>query len=172
MSLEEKLEANTAALNRNSDLLERVVAGQQAAMAQLEGGKAGTGRGRGKKAEEAPSGDEGKAPTTEKAAAPAHLKLVDEATLTDRVKSFTGAVDGDDRQKRIDFLKAAAEALGLKPSPKAIAEKGGTELKKFAFYLERQIAGKPVDFKADYDFDGEPTQDAPAVEASDDSDFG
>lgn len=71
MSLEEALAANTAALERNSALLERVVAGQEAAFAKLESGGTTTRR-RSSKATAEPaaadtasdSGDSGNSPST------------------------------------------------------------------------------------------------------------
>jgi hypothetical protein len=54
MSLEEALAENTAALNRNSDLLERVVAGQEAAIEKLAAGGGSTRKPRGTKTETAP----------------------------------------------------------------------------------------------------------------------
>jgi hypothetical protein len=51
MSIEQALADNTAALTRNSDLLERVIAGQEAAMEKLNAGGASTRKPRAAKAD-------------------------------------------------------------------------------------------------------------------------
>lgn len=178
------IEALTAALTRNSDLLERVIAGQEAAIAKLEGGSAPrTTRSRKAAAEEvadagkaAPastaSGDTGAGAAANDAPAASPLKaIIDAITDADTMKAFVqkwtqGTEDADERKKRVDLLKAIAQHLGVETKFDALVPHKAQTV----FYIERSKAGCSVDFAADYDFDGDPAQGgAPA--ASDD-DFG
>lgn len=175
MSLEAALIEHAAALKANTAILERVVAGQGAAMERLENAKPATTRGA-KKAAEATVVAEPAAKTEEKVAetpkteaAPAvpKIKLGDGEALKAYVSAWTGSTDdAEERAKRVDLLKAIAAHLGVAPK---FGELMGN-VREVQFYIERAKAGLPVDFNADYDFDGSPDQGG-SEPAADESDF-
>lgn len=154
----------TAALEVNTANLERVIAGQAAAMEKLEGTKAtGTRTPRAKKedatpkTEDAPKVEE-KPKNPDKPKAAALPKNADE--LKTFVSAWTGGTDdADERAARVQFLKDIAAELGVAPK---FAELAGAEdgIKKTVFYINRKKEGLKVDFGADYDLDGDPAQDA------------
>jgi hypothetical protein len=187
MSLEERLAENTAALNRNSDLLERVVAGQEAAMAKLES-NSGSGRKRSTKKDEPAAGDSsgnaGNEPadtgSQEGAAAAASEPevttqtvadiaqgITSEAQMKEYVSAWTGGTeDQDERAKRVGLLKAIAGKLGVSPNFASLTPHAA----KTVFFIERAkaLGVDEVDVEAAYDFDGDPAQTvAAAAPASD-----
>lgn len=171
------LQENTATTAKNNELLERVVAGQNAAIEKIEAPK--TQR---KKAEpetpaaapaaETPAQPETKTPvaTTDvtddelKAEALAWMADVDPAGAADPTKK-----DVAKRTACADFFKAIVTNFGLNGTltgPKA--ELDGEQRAQALFYIRRRRAGLPVDFNAEYDFDGDPAQGGAAASASDD----
>lgn len=178
MSLEEALLEHTAALKENTEILKRVVAGQQAALDKLDGAKASgsTGRGRGKKEEPAAQEPE-KAPEPTPTPEPETtsflpaIKVGDDEALKAHVQPWLGAAEKGtpEATARVDFLKDAAKELGVNPKFTELAA-DADRLKQFLFFFERKKAGLEVNFSADYDFDGDPTQGGSAP--ADDSDFG
>lgn len=186
MSLEEKLAENTAAVNRNSDLLERVVAGQEAAMEKLASG--GTGRKRTTKATETPPADDA-GNATSAGAEPAGTESpeagataaddgptvasiiaaigTDADKLKEHVSAWTGGTeDQAERAKRVELLKAIAGKFGVAPKFAELIP----HLQQTVFLIERAKASgvDSVDVNAAYDFDGDPAQ---TVEAGGGSDF-
>ena len=181
MSLEEALAANTAATKENSALLERVVAGQEAAMAKLEVSPKTTR----KKKEEpaAPQGESsdsasaGSAATETPAAGAASASeatgvaaivagITDADGMKAYVSGFTGATeDQTERARRVHLLKDIAAKCGVEPKFPAILP----HAKTVVFLIERDKAGQPVDVNAAYDLDGPVDQEvAPAAGADDD----
>jgi hypothetical protein len=160
-----------AALTRNSDLLERVIAGQDAALSALEkaGGKTTTTRktkdpvvaDEGKANELAAAGNEaaGAAAASDGPTVPADIDA-----MKAFVGTFTGVTDADQKATRIAFLRDAATALGKEKGVEGAAGTQGLMLDpaKAFFWIERNKAGLAVDFAASYDFAGDPKQDAPA----------
>lgn len=176
MSIEAALADLTAAVKANSALLERVVAGQQAAIEKLEGGaKPASTRGRKPAAEqpkaETPAPAETPTPAPAAPAKPATALPKDADELKAFVSAWTGGTDdADERKARVDFLKAIAQELGVEAKFAALA---GAEdgIKKTVFYINRKKEGLSVDFSADYDFDSDPAQDAVGNEDTSDDDF-
>lgn len=173
----EKIDALTAALTRVADNQDRLLAGQAAAIDKIEGGKATATRTRKAKEEPAagnatPSEEKSPADTGSAADDAASAYKLPEIADLDAFKTYvgawTGAVEGDARAKRVDFLKAVAANFGGTGFSGAF--EGG---KKAIFFIERAkaLGIEAVNLKADYDLDGAPDQGAAAPAASDD-DFG
>lgn len=185
--IEEALAANTAALNRNSDLLERVIAGQEAAMEKLAGGASTPRKTRASKvadaADAAGNASDASADTGSTAEGAASVSEQQPETVT--VASIVAGIGGDseklkahisgwtggtedeaERKNRVGLLKSMAEQFGVKPSFADLVPHAA----KAVFFVERAraLGLDAVDVKASYDFDGDPTQEAPAAA----SDFG
>jgi hypothetical protein len=198
MSIEQLLADNTAALTRNSDLLERVIAGQEAAMEKLNAGGGSTRKPRGAKANETPadpvvaesnagnstgdaagsadtaSGAEGAAAASEpevttQTVADIAGGITTEAQMKEYVTGWTGSTeDADERGARVNLLKAIAGKLGVAPKFADLVPHAA----KTVFLIERAkaLGTAAVDVEAAYDFDADPAQEAPA--AASESDFG
>lgn len=168
------LAVHTAALSANTAILEKLEAGREAAIAQLEqkADKPAT-RSR-KKADEAPAG------------AVAGDAAGSAAEETSAVAGETATVSDDDiRNAAIGYVQGTAE----KPTTaeerkvrganvKSITDHFGTKTlvgpdgindpdqrTQALFYLGRFNAGCEVNFSAEYDFSGDPAQGAVAAEA-------
>lgn len=155
--------ALTAALTRVADNQDRLIAGQEAAMAKLETKSTGSGRGKAaaKKAEE-------KAPEPEPKSFLPAIKTGDADALKAHIGGWTGATDdADEKKARVAFLKDMANHFGCEAKFGELAA-DDDRLKQTLFYVERKKVGLDVNFSHDYDFDGDPAQDGPV----DDSDFG
>ncbi len=169
-ALFEGMTALTTSLNRVAENQERLLAGQQAALDKIEGGKATTTRTRRTKADDAAE----QTPAAEQVQPePEPVKsflpdVTDEASLKAYVSAWTGAVEGADRAKRVELLKAISAHFGVEPKFAPLSA-DAARLKQVLFFIERSKAGQPVDFGADYDFAGDPAQGAAAA---DESDFG
>ena len=156
MSIEAKIDELIAALNANTAITERVVAGQEAALAKLgDGGTAKATRTRKPKEEAAEVKNAEPAPP-ESGEAAAKTASDKEPTLTiDDIKatvaSFAGMDDDKEaRGKRVAWLKELAGYFY--PN----GEKTGTEAlmydaKLATFFIERKKQGLPVDFGAEYE---------------------
>ena len=179
MSIETLIEGHTAALNRNSDLLERVIAGQQAALDKIEGPK--TTRAPKKTAE-----SEGAAVTQAETPPPAAVveekpaavapvvetppaaaaAAAPEVTDADIRAAATAWMDGTSVEERTAAAAKMSTILaqfgvgGKLTGPESVLD--ADQRKQARFYIQRWAAGLTVDFGADYDFDGEPTQGAAA----------
>lgn len=183
MSLEAALAENTAQIAAFTSLMqdkvlpvyERLIAGQAAALDKIEAPKA-TRTTRAKK-DDAPAPE----PVTAEPAATASGE-------GDAVSASETAVSMVDDVKpvglsHLEKLKKAgdteaANAFGafmlsinshFGGSAKLFERTDPDEAKQTLFFIKRKIAGLPVDFSADYDFDGDPEQGG--ASASDD-DFG
>jgi cytochrome c1 len=191
MSLEQALAENTAALTRNSELLERVVAGQEAAIEKLNSGT--TSRKRTPKADAAPAAEGATAEDTSGNATGAEAEAADTASgagaatpaaeptgvativagitneeqLKGYVSAWTGSTeDAAERGQRVELLKGMSAKLGVNPKFAELVP----HTAKVVFFIERAKAlGTPaVDVEAAYDFDGSPSQEVtPAATASD-----
>lgn len=160
--------ALTAALTRSADISERVVAGQEAAMAKL--GEVKTTRSRANKPTETPAAEQ---PETAAAEEPA-ASFLPTMQSADDLKAHLGgwgnaAPSPEDRAARVQFLKDMATSFGTEAKA-ALLFADATWLQKTLFYIERHKAGLPIDFKADYDFDGDPAQ--PGSEPAAEEEFG
>lgn len=152
--------ALTTALNRVADNQDRLIAGQAAAIEKIEGAKPARTP-RAAKKDDAAAAEE-KAPES------FLPTLADVDAFKTWVGEWTGAVEGADRQARVDFLKAVAAHFGGAGFSGAFA--GGQ--KAFFFIARaRAVGADKVDFKVEYDFDGNPAQEVAAAATSDD-DFG
>ena len=165
------LQANTAATEKNNELLERVIAGQTAAIDKIEAPKAA--RAKKETAPEAPATTPTETPVADPAPATETVKPAVEVT-DDELKNAAlnwmadvdpaGAADPakKDLAKRTacaDFFKAIVANFGLGgtltgPKSELSAEQRAQAL----FYIKRKAEGLTVDFNADYDFSGDPTQ--------------
>lgn len=162
------MEALTQALNRVADNQERLIKGQEAAIEKLEGAKPTSTRGRKAKepVEEAAPAAAAVEPEAPTATFP-HLTIKTEDALKAHISAWTGGTeDAAEKAARVQFLKDMAAEFGCAPKFSEFAAEP-ERLKKSVFYVDRKKAGLPVDFGADYDFDGDPAQGV-----SDDSDFG
>lgn len=164
----------SAKLDVNSGHLERVIAGQEAAMAKLEGKPAATTRTRPKKEEPAAAAaEEPKTEPKKVGSNPVTSNIPQtEADMKAYVAAWTGATDdADERASRVGFLKALADHFGGKGYA-ALVQSDDTA-KQAVFFIERKKLGLSVDLNAEYDFDGEPGQGGgePAAAAEED-DFG
>lgn len=173
--------ADTASRDRNNELLERVVAGQAAAIEKIEAPKTPRKKAEPAAATEQQAADQAPpaAETTQAAAAeqqaPVETEVTDEdvknAALAWMAKEDpAGAADPSkkDAAKRGECAKKLMEivasfGLGGKltgPESQLDAE----QRKQALFFIRRWSAGLEVNFSADYDFDGDPTQGAAAAE--------
>jgi hypothetical protein len=178
MSLEAKIEELIAALTKNSSLLERVVAGQEAALAKIDAGNpkgATTARTRSSAAataaaskpkdEEAASTGSGEADvasvTSEKAAEkpvekkPAASEKVGFGVFA---KDWLGDKTSDGYKDRGKHLMGVLANFGAGK----IAEVSEKNEEAALFFLKRFTAGKPINFDVEYDFSGDPAQDETA----------
>lgn len=184
MSIEALMGDLTAALNKNSTLLERVIAGQEAAMAKLEGSTAAPAARRTRKAADAPATEQG----NESAPAATEQPVADAAAASEPAAAATFTQD-DLKAAAMGWRKAATEAkdeaalkkqgelfLGIAAhfgSPKLTGPEStltSEQIKQAVFFTKRAQAGLSVDFSADYDFDGAVDQGAAA--SADEDPFG
>lgn len=177
MSIEALLAENTkavqdliAAIGVNSGHLERVIAGQEAAMAKLDGKPAP--KSRAKKEDTPPATEKKVEPAAEEPKKTAVFSLPStEAEMKAYVAAWTGATDdADERASRVDFLKALATHFGGKGYG-ALVQSEETA-KQAVFFIERKKLGLKVDLNAEYDFDGEPGQGGDSAAEADEDDFG
>lgn len=176
------LQENTAATAKNNELLERVIAGQNAAIEKIEAPKAT--RKKADPATETPAAAAAAEPTTETPAAAAEptAEVTDDEVKAEALAWMAdvdpaGAADPakKDVAKRTacaDFFKAIVTHFGLNGTltgPKA--ELNAEQRKQALFYLRRRRAGLSVDFNADYDFDGDPAQGGGASDTSADDEI-
>lgn len=183
MSLEQKIEelsgrvaALTEILTKQVGLQEAIVAGQQKAVSLMGSTAAPAAdapkRGRPPKAAEEPKAAE-PTPAPAKAADPEPEAVV---LTQDDLKKV--AMDwrnslADDKKPNADaFFRELAAEFGVEKfmGPTGVVDPG--DIKRAIFYIDRKRAGKAVDFKADYDFDGSPEQDATPAPAANDDPFG
>jgi|GEM_PF-1947509 len=182
----EVIAANTAETRRNNDFLERVIAGQAAALEKIETPKAPRTT---KKADApAPASD---APSTAPAAeAPASAPTPEAAS-----SAATEVSDADVRNAAVAWMAKVDPAGEADPSKKDMAKRtecaaflgdilnwmgfpagakitgpdatlSAEQRQQAVFFINRRAAGLTVDFSADYDFDGDPAQGAAAAPAA------
>jgi hypothetical protein len=177
MSFEALLERVAVAIERNTESVEKLCAGRDAALAQFEkvatAGEAPKPRSR-KKADAEPAAGNGAAAaaeTTETVAAasqPATEPSIADDDLRNAAQAYIGGA-GDDvaaRQARGANLKAILDHFGVS---KLVGPEGlqDPEQKQQAlFYLKRYDAGITVDFAQDYDFSGDPLVGGESVHAA------
>jgi len=176
MSIEAALEANTAATLVNNSLLERLLAGQEAALAKIEPPKASRAPAAAKAKEPetpAPTAKEPEtpAPTAEESTAAAFTPHID-PNDDDKMKAWVGgwmnADNGAHKPDRGAFMKSVLAEFGVSTLTNDTGIKGADNRQRAYFYFARKMAGLPVDFKADYDFASDPTAGPSAAAADDD----
>jgi hypothetical protein len=162
MSLEAALAENSAALNRNSDYLERVIAGQEAALAKL---------GDTKPAKPKPATVAAAPAAAPVAAAEPEIVETGSAPTDSELKAAAVAwMDGKSKEERTEAAKFINDTLawmGFAAGAKLTgpdATLTAAQRKQAKFFIERWAGGLSVDFKADYDFDG-PVDQGAEVEA-------
>lgn len=182
-SLEELIVGLTEAVNRNTASIDTLVAGRDAALAQLEKVAAEpkpATRSR-KKAESAEGNAAGSAEggsTAESQAAspssaPATPIVTDDALRAAATEYVGGAGDDQaERQARGKNIKAITDHFGTKTLVGETGIQEDDQRAQALFYLKRFEAGLKVDFGAEYDFAGDPGQGAEPAAADDDFDIG
>lgn len=176
----EALKANTAVTQANTAICERLVAGQSAAMEKLAEKQEAARTGKAPTAAEKKAAEKAAEVAAAAAAKPETTPPVTTGqkvpTNTEEMKAYisgwTGSTDNaDERAARVQFLKDLAKHFGVNPAMSELVP----HAKLTVFYIERKKAGQPVDFSADYDFEGDPAQGggepAAAAEAEETSDF-
>ena len=168
MSLELKIETLTATLARNNELMEQLVATRQEGLAKIEalsdtkGGAEDAAaaaekparRTRATKAEPAPAAKE----EPKKVKASKHLPKLDDESIRAYMGEWMGTFKTkEDRQPHVEFIKSVQEYFG---TATLVGDTGIPldDRKQAMFFIARHREGLPVNFDADYDFDGEPTQ--------------
>ena len=165
--------ALTAAITRQSDIQERLLAGQEAALAKLEGAKpARTPRAAKVTETAAPAAAEEPAPKEEPAAAVETQSFLPDVSSLEKFEAFckgwvVAAADAEAKKDRVAFAKAVADNFGVEAKFPAMFP----HAEQVAFYFLRKAEGCKVDFNAEYDFTGDPAQGDGEPEGGD-SDFG
>lgn len=180
MSIEAVMERLAIAVEQNNVVVEKLIAGRDAALEQLKTAAEApkTTRSR-KKADEPAAVVETPAAETPVAETPAATAVTAEVTddqLRDTAQKYIGGAgeDATARQARGANLKAMLDHFGV---AKLVGPEGlqDPEQKQQAlFYLKRYDASIAVDFSADYDFAGDPAQGGaePAAASGDEFDIG
>lgn len=181
--------ALTTATQANTAILERVVAGQEAAIAANAAGGATARKPRtpakGSAATDA-DGSPAAGSSDNAAAGEPHVMLVapnaetakndkgeDAPTTNYRAADFSrqevknefigwlgGTTDIDERKARAAFVGVIAEHFGVKqPFHPELGIQDEDQLKQTLFFLRRKREGLKVDFSADYNFEGDPLAD-------------
>lgn len=169
MSLEALLAENTAALTAQTAILERVLLGQEAAMAKLEGVTT-TRRPRATKAAEDAvmaagnlvaacvaevSSESTPAATGTQADAAVSASDPTQDDLKALAMKWRGtATDDATKAKQNELLVAIVAKIGAKKLSGPEGPTDPDQIRQAMFYIERASAGLPVDLNADYDFDG------------------
>lgn len=165
MSLEAALAELTTATRENTAILERVILGQEAAMAKLEGAPT-TRKPRGAAAAPAVTTEPGKSPENAPAATEqqaADVAVVSEAVDIDamqaRLKEVAigwrnTATDEATKEAQNQLLRAVQAKTGATKLTGPEAPTDPDVLAQAIFYISRAAAGHPVDLNADYDFNG------------------
>lgn len=180
MAIETLLERIAVALEANTAVLEKLEAGREAALEQLQN-KADTGtkapRASRKKADETPAtagnGDNASTGSQEAAATPA----ADEPTISDDdIRGAAGTYIGgagdnvENRKARAANIKRITDHFGSKTLVGETGIQDAAQRAQALFYLRRFNAGCEVDFSAEYDFAGDPAQGVEAAPVDDSMD--
>lgn len=167
--MDELINRLIAAFDKNTAILERVVAGQEAALAKLDGAKAPTTT---RKKKDEPAAGNGEPAATESPAVAATTAykapvIADADALKAHISAWTGGTeDTAERQRRVDLLKAIAAKFGVAPKFGELLPHAS----KAVFLVDRAKAMgvDAVDLKAQYDFAGHPEQEVAAAAESED----
>ena len=194
MSIEAKIEALTAAtekntaqmgeliavLGKNTDTMGVMIDGRQEALEALTSKdaepKKPAKKAAAKKPKEEPAAEEAKEeakPKAEEKPAAWNPDISADGIRQHFVPYLTGA-DGEEKQKRVEHLSAILKELGaesINPAAGKTHLESDDDRRKAVFYITRYANGLPVDFKADYDFDADPLTQATEPAASDDDDL-
>ena len=172
MSIEAALAGLTEALTTNTEHLARVIAGQEAAMAKLEGVAPKTRTPRAAKAAEEAATSAGNEPAaTESPVAAATTapepaaKVFTQDDLKAVAMEWRGSTEDEAaRKKQNDLFVAIAAHLGVAKMTGPDGPQSSEQIKQAVFFIKRAMAGQKVDFAADYDFDGAPDQGVAVAE--------
>lgn len=167
MSIEQALAELTSAVAANTAVLEKLEAGREAALAQLEqSASKPTTRSRKKATEEAPAPAETPAPaaTQEPAVTPTVSDDDLRAAATAYIKG--AGENADERKTRGANIKSITDHFGTKTLVGETGVQDPEQKVQTLFYLNRFAAGLNVNFSAEYDFSGDPAQGV-AVAADD-----
>jgi hypothetical protein len=179
MSIEAAIAELTAAVNANTAILQKLEAGREAALAQLqEKGEKPASRSRRKPEEPAAGNAAGDATGGSAAASPPASPSPADAGSTgptateDEVRQVAtnyikGAGDNaENRKARADNIKSITDHFGTAALAGDNGIKDPEQRAQAVFYLKRFDAGLEVNFSAEYDFTGDPTQGAAEAEDS------
>jgi hypothetical protein len=151
MNLEAAITELNGNMVKNNALLEQLIAGRAEAVTALAAASAaGKGTTRGGKKDDK---------TTTAAATPPTKPAISDDTIRDLAGGWLKATDDKaERAVRSDFVKSMLAHFGTKTlvGPEGIQDADARA--QAVFFLKRKVATLAVDFTADYDFDGEPTQ--------------
>jgi hypothetical protein len=184
MAIEELIKGLTEAVNRNTDTVEKLIAGRDSALAQLEkvAGEPKPATRRKKSTDSTEENAAGAAEPGSTAASPAAAPAaqatasgVSEDDLRGAATAYVGGAgeNKDERTARGKNIKAITDHFGTKTlvGPEGIT--GSEDRVQAMFYLKRFEAGLTVDFSAEYDFSGDPAQgDAESASADEEFDIG
>ncbi|WP_242136965.1 hypothetical protein [Sphingomonas sp. TREG-RG-20F-R18-01] len=159
--------ALVAALKVTGENQERLIAGQGAAIAKVEAPKRTRRTKEEIAADDAAAAATGTASTTEADTGAKARTVSDEELRAIAPKYLNGTVD--DATKKREFMQSMMAELGTSKLCGPESKLDADARLRAAFYLERKAEGLPVDFSAEYDFNGDPTQ--PGSEPAED-DFG
>lgn len=168
MSIEQALAELTAAITKNTAVLEQVLAGQGKALEVVAEGKSPTTRKSSttKKADDKKADDK-KAEVTTTASSNGIIGATEEQLMT-VAKAWVGkAADEDEKKERSAFLAKIAAASGKYAegeNPYAAGPKSkldDNDRGKAVFFIKRanKLGMDAVDLTADYDFSGKPEQE-------------
>lgn len=156
-------ETNGKARSTALDAINAALAEKQAASDEAE-----TADGEAEAAEQEKSAEKAEPAVDDKNAQPVPTEVSGEAIKKAFGNWFGETDDEDERAARRAFVSTIVEKLGGNLSELHLENR-----RMSIFYLRRKRAGLEVDLDAEYDFNGSPTQDAPAAketlgDASDD----
>lgn len=194
MSIEAKIEALTAAiekntaqqgeliavLTKNTDTMGVMIDGRQEALEALTSKdaepkkpakKAAAKKAKEEPAAEEPAAEEPKEEPKTKAKADAWDPDLSAEGIRNHFVPYISGATGDEKQKRVDQLAGILAELGadtINPTEGKTHLESDDDRRKAVFYITRYANGLPVDFKADYDFNADPLTQATEPAASDD----
>jgi hypothetical protein len=171
MSLEQALADNTAALNANTEVMKQLLAGREEALEKLT---AAADKPASTRKPRAPKADAAAAPATATAPETTAKPEISDDDLRAAASAYVAAAGEDKaaRQARGANLAAITQHFGTKTlvGPEGIQEQ--SDKAQTLFYIKRFTEGLPVDFSAEYDFDGDPCQGGdPVAETADEDEF-
>ena len=168
--LTSEVELSRAATEKNNELLSRVVEGQQAAMAKLEGATVAKVT---KKESDAKASTSTKGTKSSKTVKEDKPKEVTQDDLKDAAVPHLQSLKGEASATFKAFLNGMAEHFGCSKltGPDGISDAG--DLAQAVWFVNRFKEGLPVDFNAEYDFTKavDAPENQPAEESAEEDPF-